>query len=723
MKHFLLASLMFISSFSFAQKTISQLLNQLNNADLHEKEKTYYTLSSIYFKKNTDSAIFYLKKAISIAQKLKQYKNLTSFYQLLGYIKQNSGLYPGLNDYKKALTFAYKTHDSNLIAQAYSRLANGFFKQKQLDSALFFYYKALNIYSNTKNPHGIATVIGNIGLVNFTMGNYPLALNEYFKALKIDQQNNFTQGIAWVYNSLGTLYSKLGKTDSALYFFKKSAYLYKKLHRLDIVTFIYINFGETFLNLNKPRLAINYLHKSLSLSKQIHSVENLAIIYNDLADCFIKTNQLDSAKFYLSKALTIASKNNLKHNLLNIYNSLTDYYRKTKNYDSAFYFVYAYRNLKDSIYNLQLAKQLNELQTKYQLTKKEKEIKIQKLTIEKTKLHNKLITLFSLLLAIISAALFLLFKQKKKANKILEEQKQEILAQKQTLELQAKELQQAYDNISKQNQLIQARNKIINQINQILTDNIKNAKKVQQAFLPDPQTLKKYFDYFIIYKPLQIISGDIYWFAPLENNNNSKTFFIALVDCSGHGVSAALLTVLAVRMLSELIIEQKIDSPALVLNKMNKLLNQLFKNDFDKLLYTMDISLLKLEKNPNALLATFAGAHLDLFYFNPENISLQIIKGSRQPVGSAHSDFSDSIFSAPPNASFYLFSDGIITQNNSKHHKFGSQRLASLISQIALKPFPDQKIIILTELENWMYNTSQKDDITLFGFKLKQNIQ
>ncbi|HSH53025.1 MAG TPA: SpoIIE family protein phosphatase, partial [Bacteroidales bacterium] len=222
-------------------------------------------------------------------------------------------------------------------------------------------------------------------------------------------------------------------------------------------------------------------------------------------------------------------------------------------------------------------------------------------------------------------------------------------------------------------------------------------------------------DHFIFYKPRDIVSGDFYWVT--EKNDK---IVIAVVDCTGHGVPGAFMSMLGIAFLNEIVnsdVEQKAN---IILNRLRvyikKSLHQTGKDYETK--DGMDISLCVLDKS-NGLLQ-FAGAYNSLFIIS-KNQS-RTIKGDRMPIGIYRNEkksFTNHEIKIYPGDMLYMFTDGYIDQFGGKNkRKFRIAPFKELIVSIHKKTMYEQKKILKTKFDAWKGPLEQIDDVLVFGFRI-----
>jgi ligand-binding sensor domain-containing protein/serine phosphatase RsbU (regulator of sigma subunit) len=254
--------------------------------------------------------------------------------------------------------------------------------------------------------------------------------------------------------------------------------------------------------------------------------------------------------------------------------------------------------------------------------------------------------------------------------------------------------------------------------NRNITDSINYAKRIQVALLPSEKLFSKIFpESFIFYKPKDIVSGDFYWVTEKKN----KVFF-AVVDCTGHGVPGAFMSIIGLELLRNIINVQGIERPADILNKLNVDFANIFSLGIDTDLALrdgMDIGFCVIHKDSGFL--EFAGAFTSL-YLVREN-SINEIKGDRFSVGLVREEEGNSVFQNQElplerNDVIYLFSDGYADQfGGTDGRKFKYRRFRHLLLNLHSLPMDEQKQQIFESMETWRGNHEQVDDMLIIGVR------
>jgi len=273
-----------------------------------------------------------------------------------------------------------------------------------------------------------------------------------------------------------------------------------------------------------------------------------------------------------------------------------------------------------------------------------------------------------------------------------------------------REKQLAALEIAKQKEVLTIKNKSI-------TDSINYAKRIQVAMMPSEFLFKKHFpESFVLYKPKDIVSGDFYWI--MERNNK---IFIAAVDCTGHGVPGAFMSIIGFDLLRNITKDRGIENPAQILDELNKGVSDTFSKNVDnqKVKDGMDIALCVINKNNNTI--EYAGAFNPLYLIRDNNIIE--IHASRFSVGMlddvAGEKFDYHVVPIQPNDMVYLFTDGYPDQfGGPLGKKFKFRRFRHLLSTIHNLPLSKQKAFLDENIENWRGELEQVDDILVIGLKL-----
>ncbi len=269
-------------------------------------------------------------------------------------------------------------------------------------------------------------------------------------------------------------------------------------------------------------------------------------------------------------------------------------------------------------------------------------------------------------------------------------------------------------------QVKEAQQKIAKQNKQIM-DSIHYAKRIQDATLPSERLFKSYFpNSFIYFKPRNVVSGDFYWLSVQDDK-----FFVAAVDCTGHGVPGAFMSLIGNALLNNIVNERKIYNPAKILGELNKgvlkALNQSNNGQIEKGSDGMDLTICRFDKNKNEIQMALAN-HTAFIIDNKQEVIE--IDGDDISIGDLLFDIKDVKFTThtvnfKKGDTIYLFSDGYQDQLGGPKYK---KLLAKHFKQI-LQNNNNNDISLISEelnnkLTNWKKNYEQTDDILVMGMRL-----
>ncbi|MEN7550600.1 SpoIIE family protein phosphatase [Rapidithrix thailandica] len=269
---------------------------------------------------------------------------------------------------------------------------------------------------------------------------------------------------------------------------------------------------------------------------------------------------------------------------------------------------------------------------------------------------------------------------------------------------------------------LQQLNALVLEKNQDITDSIHYAQTIQAAILPDPKAIAEAIDdYFILYQPKDIVSGDFYWFSHLPANQNSpaKTL-LAAVDCTGHGVPGAFMSMIGNTLLNEIVNHRKINASDCILELLDKRIIRALQQYETENRDGMDVCLCIIENlDRDTRKVTFTGAKRPLYYTIKDKV--EVIKGDRKSIGGLiyqNKSFTKHELVLKKGTRLYLTSDGYADQNNPEYKKIGSRQFKTFLEEINTLPMAQQKSQLEKRLRNHQQSAEQRDDILIMGVKL-----
>lgn len=259
-----------------------------------------------------------------------------------------------------------------------------------------------------------------------------------------------------------------------------------------------------------------------------------------------------------------------------------------------------------------------------------------------------------------------------------------------------------------------------------ITSSIHYAKNIQDSLLPPEGLLKELFNanYFVLFKPKDIVSGDFYWCMGPQVADALQLHLIAAIDCTGHGVPGAFLSILANDFLKQSVVEKNVNSPNEILDFLNKNIRSHLNQSLSKqkLNDGMDLSLIGIDYTNKKLYYSGANNPIYIFRQGPKHPEEIIIKATKQAIGSAGEklvNFDLRIIDLRENDIVYLFTDGYADQfGGPNDKKLTYKRFRSILSEAYHLPMIQQKNFIDTKFEAWKNGTEQTDDVCVIGIKI-----
>ncbi|MFN3839445.1 MAG: PAS domain S-box protein [Cyclobacteriaceae bacterium] len=255
---------------------------------------------------------------------------------------------------------------------------------------------------------------------------------------------------------------------------------------------------------------------------------------------------------------------------------------------------------------------------------------------------------------------------------------------------------------------IQAKNKKI-------TESINYAKRIQTAILPNTRLINRFLpDSFILYKPRDVVSGDFPWFMQVKDD-----IYIAAVDCTGHGVPGALLSLIGYFLLNDIVRSRKITDPGVILDLLDEGVTKTLRQDEDASTKDgMDIALCKINMHTREV--EYAGAHRPLYIM--KSGLMEEVKGNKFPIGGGifknQTNFTNTKIKLEKGDSIYFSSDGFPDQfGGPEGRKFGPKKTREIIERVHTRSMREAAAVFDAEWEAWRGDTRQTDDVLLIGIK------
>ncbi|MEN8119504.1 MAG: tetratricopeptide repeat protein [Bacteroidota bacterium] len=700
---FLIIITLLFNSFAFSQSdaSIDSLKKLLTQVDDSIKVDVLTKLCWKLRNSEPENAIKFGKEAIVLADEVNYKLGIVKAYSFTGVAYRNTGNYSeALDFYFKGLELARKYNILEQQGYAYINLGNLYLYQKNHIEAIINLKNALGIANSISNNEMISYCYLNLGRAQFLNGNLELAKEHFLRSLEIRKMMSDTGKIA--------------------------------------VSFKYL--ADVYAAENNFEQAIGYYNKSLEGIIKSNDLDLLADIYNKTANLYLNQGKHVQSKTDAEKSLAISQKIGSKLRIRDAYQTLADIHLAMANYQRAASDLGMVIQYNDSLFNQQLSEKILNIQ--YSMEQERKQNQINLLNAEKESQRAFIIVLgIALLLGVSSLIIsFRLNLLRKKANKQLERQKNDILLKNEELNNQNEEIQTIADSLTEANMEISSQKEEIEKSHKQITSSINYARRIQTAILPDNDSLSTLFpEHLVFFRAKDIVSGDFYWVKKIRNY-----IVVAVADCTGHGVPGAFLSMLGITLLNEIVRRDDLSKASTVLdilrNQIKSALNQTGKHyenkdGMDLALCAIDTDTMKMHyagaNNPVYILRkNVQESNLKLaenekikFYLpdNNKDYSLIEIKPDRQPIGSHVKEhpFTNIEFSLQKNDSIFLFSDGYYDQfSGETGKKFNNVRFRKLLISMADKKMTEQQEILDNIFTKWKKNKEQIDDVMVLGVKV-----
>ena len=626
---------------------------------------------------------------------------------------------------------------SNLYAQLsneqknqlnqYSQLIKDYKKKGQIREAAYYTYKS--------------------GTVYLAGGEQQNAINKFLESANYYEQIGSYSNKKKIYSNIAILYAEIGQYKNAKKYYSSSLKISRRLNDRHDISAGLMEVATMDLYIKDYTKAQEHLEEALKIGNSLNDAALLRTCYNLLSQLYKAYGNKKKSKQYYNNFLiydkTIKDQEARSR--------LSSKEKEVKEKEKENFILIDQKKAQQNQYELlQLRKQLAEKSLLETISLKEDSLT----TIEKQKtiveLQNsqlkdaqrikdlaikqkeaeaakdKLImyggAVGIILLIMIVVGAVIAFMQKRKDNKKLEQQK---------IELEIKSDQINSKNLDLENAMgqIQYQNKNIMQ-------SINYAQRIQEAMMPKQDLMQSLFkESFIFFKPRDIVSGDFYWFKevqpkrngiknhsiPIEKDINEsisdKKFIVSAVDCTGHGVPGAFMSMLGYNLLNDIVGKGTIE-PHEILSQLHQGIRTSLNQDATKNRDGMDMALCVID--PENKTMEYAGAQNPLIYI--QDGKLYRIRGNKFPVGGfqvEHHNYTKHVINVDKPTSCYIFSDGFHDQfGGPQSRKFMTKNFRDLLYELYQMPMEEQKNILELVINEWMGDNEQTDDILIIGFQL-----
>ena len=541
-----------------------------------------------------------------------------------------------------------------------------------------------------------------LALLYWGNGNTTEAIASFKVSLAINEKLANQNALRTINSHLGNLYNDEGDHATAFIYYKKALELNQKANKTSEIVSLNLNIANSLQELKKYTESDTYADKARAKALEMNDLRLAAESFEILAANAEKTGNTARHKEYLDQYNMLAKKIQ-KEEMASLAQKTETYQKEVarKQVELA--------NTLDTLG--EVLEQNKEMLLKNELLLKESELRELALKEQeaRAKAAQKEKALFGVIAVIIVITLLTIvllvsrqMRQKKKANQLLTDTNRKIEQQKLEIEKQR-------DDATTQRKK--------------LTDSIHYAQRIQKAVIPPLESLKESFEnFFVFYRPRDIVSGDFYWFSRKDH-----MLVIAAADCTGHGVPGAFMSMLGVAFLNEIVNKIAINphinplSSDLILNELrDKIIESLHQTgNPDEPKDGMDIALCIFDFENRKL--QYSGANNPLVIIRNGEILKH--KADKMPISyhqKRDEPFTKTVIDLKDEDQVYLFSDGFIDQfGGPKGLKFMARKFENLLLEMHEKPFEKKNEILGQTIDEWKGDHAQLDDMLVIGLEFK----
>ncbi len=587
-----------------------------------------------------------------------------------------------VEDYLKIAKEKEAGGDMKEASRFVNEVATLYWKKEDYGKALDYYEQSVKLNESINNQHGIIGIYGNMAMIYADKKDYEHSLELFEKTLAYKRKGNDKYNLSSVLINTSVVLNNLGQHDKAAKYLEEALQLSKELNDLNQMRSVYGMLAETYEKARKPDLMLKYFELYRTFHEKVQR-DKESVLKESVEKSRLRAQQVELEK--------LRSELELKNRILEKDKTLVVYDSMNK------------RATQENTLQEGIIRNLTETQ-KAQVAAHEVRIAEEKAKQHEQKIINRFLIGGSILLLLVGLVFYRNSRIRKKINNRLKESNRQISTANQIVNDQKAELEMVFSDLQHKNENI--------------TKSIAYAERIQQAMLKSGDMLASYIpESFILFRPKDVVSGDFYWASEQKGK-----IIVAAVDCTGHGVPGAFMSMIGANLLNQIVESEGETSPENILLKLHQGVNKSLHQEDTENSDGMDASIVSIDKANKTM--EFAGANNPLIYF--QNGEVKQIKGTKHGIGGTalkkgrEVKFEKHVISIDQPTDFYLFTDGYQDQfGGEEDKKFSIKRMRGLLTEIHQKKSVLQREILGKTIADWMRGTSKQiDDILVIGGKI-----
>lgn len=660
---------------------------QLSSGNTSALSRTYNNIGIVMrYVGQRDSAMNMFIEAVKIDRLANDMQSEAYGLNNIAYVLQDMGVYSAaLDTLKKSLALRTELGDSSGVATCLNTMGRIYSKQADYQGAIDAHTRSLAIHRASGSRQNESVTLNNLGIVYRELEEYEKALAYFSASMHIREQTGDRKGIAGSLDNQGNIYEAMGQLNRALQLYHKSYAIQNELTDKRGMALSLINQASVLEKQGNTSLALRNYQQALELQVEVGDEEASVSSNLGIARILLKQNKKAEAAEVAMKAYDNAK---LLGNVSKIRDCAllnAQIMEQQGNHLPALVMFKEYMLMRDSILSEENLKQALAADFRYRL-EAQKAMSEERLAMQKDLSKAELNSLeWKLYAAGIGVIMLLLsgvlgmrdLQRKKRSNKLISEQKQHI--------------EEAHNE---------------------LNDSLRYAQTLQHAMLPSEASIREDFpESFVIYEPKNVVSGDFYWGKKVDD-----LIYFAVADCTGHGVPAAMLSVIGIDGLLHVLENNPMADTSTLLNKLNAEVSAHFSQSGTNLTDGLDIGLCRFDMTKGEL--CFSGAYHSCWIYRDNQ--LIELKGNRTSIGRMESPirFIGHRHLLQKGDMLYLFTDGVYDQfGGANSRKLMRKQLRKILEEIERLPMEQQADSFKQAWNNWKGNEEQTDDMCLIGIR------